>query len=413
MAGTRYYEIDKDSSSTFPTRLVSKGGVYSYNNDTLENNALLLQKAGFLEHENCIPYLAKTDGTKASKADAELRKVDVLDVNVLPRVQKGKKELAIRLKEQLVSQVKEIEERRKPLLRKLRQKNKEVSRIKECKRNFLNLYTVPLRDLKQGSYSVKAAKRLETRFGTSFKLLIEDGEGDYTTWSNKDLTNTLVQLEQGDLINKDGGFLSLDKKSLGVLEITEKGTNAHGNVAVYTNFILNAPNKEKKSSPTPKVIPTLVNEIPTIPRENLLPYRDYENITVLPVGSVHNVEAIGNITHYGTPRLVIKIEGKIYQAGQDLEDKEVELKKDCRIKIEKVRLNISRRVKYAICKIYEKGDWTAMTDYKDTKMLSNFDGTTCIVDVQTVDVKGTKRKLLLTNTGDVYKLKKSKLEEGR
>ena len=133
---------------------------------------------------------------------------------------------------------------------------------------------------------------------------------------------------------------------------------------------------------------------------------------MLPVGSVHNVEAIGNITHYGTPRLVIKIEGKIYQAGQDLEDKEAELKKDCRIKIEKVRLNISRRVKYAICKIYEKGDWTAMTNYKDTKMLSNFDGTTCIVDVQTVDVKGTKRKLLLTNTGDVYKLKKSKLEEG-
>ena len=85
-------------------------------------------------------------------------------------MQKGKKELAIRLKEQLVSQVKEIEERRKPLLRKLPQKNKEVSRIKECKRNFLNLYTVPLRDIMQGSYSVKAAKRLETRFETSFKL---------------------------------------------------------------------------------------------------------------------------------------------------------------------------------------------------------------------------------------------------
>ena len=132
VAGTRYYKIDKDSSSTFPTRLVSKGGVYSYNNDTLENNALLLQKAGFLEHENCIPYLAMTEGTKASKADAELRKVDVLDVNVLPRVQKGKKELAIRLKEQLVSQVKEIEERRKPLLRKLRQKNKEVSRMMDA-----------------------------------------------------------------------------------------------------------------------------------------------------------------------------------------------------------------------------------------------------------------------------------------
>ena len=53
-----------------------------------------------------------------------------------------------------------------------------------------------------------------------------------------------------------------------------------------------------------------------------------------------------------------------------------------------------------------------MADYSKTPMLSTFDGSTSVVDVRTVDVKGTKRKLLLTNTGDIYKLKKSKLEEG-
>ena len=83
----------------------------------------------------------------------------------------------------------------------------------------------------------------------------------------------------------------------------------------------------------------------------------------------------------------------------------------CFIKIEKIGVNRSRRVKYATCSIRDKGDWTAIMDYKDIKMLSNFDGTTSIVDVRMVDVKGVKRKLLLTNTGDVYKLKKSKLEE--
>ena len=42
------------------------------------------------------------------------------------------------------------------------------------------------------------------------------------------------------------------------------------------------------------------------------------------------------------------------------------------------------------------------------------DGETCVLDVRTVEVKGQKRKLLLTDRGDgpvVYKLKKSKLEE--
>ena len=44
-------------------------------------------------------------------------------------------------------------------------------------------------------------------------------------------------------------------------------------------------------------------------------------------------------------------------------------------------------------------------------MLNKFDGGTCVVDVRSVEVNGIKRKLLLTNDGDVYKLKKSKLEE--
>ena len=53
-----------------------------------------------------------------------------------------------------------------------------------------------------------------------------------------------------------------------------------------------------------------------------------------------------------------------------------------------------------------------MVDYSKTPMLSKFDGSTCVLDVRSVNIKGTKRKLLLTNTGDIYKLKKSKLEEG-
>jgi hypothetical protein len=44
------------------------------------------------------------------------------------------------------------------------------------------------------------------------------------------------------------------------------------------------------------------------------------------------------------------------------------------------------------------------------------DGETCVLDIRTVEVKGQKRKLLLTQREDgdpqkIYKLKKSKLEE--
>ena len=50
-------------------------------------------------------------------------------------------------------------------------------------------------------------------------------------------------------------------------------------------------------------------------------------------------------------------------------------------------------------------------DYTKTLMLSIQDGSTYTVDIRSVAIKGVKRKLLLTDKGDVYKLKKSKLEE--
>ena len=180
----------------------------------------------------------------------------------------------------------------------------------------------------------------------------------------------------------------------------------------YANFVSSPTNPPKESPLTPKPVPTVGREIPTIPREELLPYREYENIIVLLVGSVHKIEAIGEIIHYGTSRLVVKIGDKIYQAGQDLEKIKDQLTLGCSIKIEKIRKNQTRHVKYAICSVYDKEDWTAMVDYSKTPMLSKFDGSTCVLDVRSVNIKGTKRKLLLTNTGDIYKLKKSKLEEG-
>ena len=106
--------------------------------------------------------------------------------------------------------------------------------------------------------------------------------------------------------------------------------------------------------------------------------------------------------------LVIRIGDDIYQADQDLEEKRDRLTYDCLIKVEKIRKNKTWYVKYAVCSIYEKGDWTAMSDYSKTPMLSTFDGSTSVIDVKSINVKGIKRKLLLTKTGAVYKLKKSK-----
>ena len=83
ISGNRYCKINKDKSTRFTTRLVSKGGIFSYNTESYKGeNIKLLENAGFLEHDNCIPYLGKCKASKRSKADAELQKIEVLDVHL-------------------------------------------------------------------------------------------------------------------------------------------------------------------------------------------------------------------------------------------------------------------------------------------------------------------------------------------
>ena len=45
---------------------------------------------------------------------------------------------------------------------------------------------------------------------------------------------------------------------------------------------------------------------------------------------------MGFFEHYGTERLVISLDGKIYQAGDDLEENINKLKYLCKIKIDKI-----------------------------------------------------------------------------
>ena len=83
---------------------------------------------------------------------------------------------------------------------------------------------------------------------------------------------------------------------------------------VYCKLTLNA--KEDNADKRDNVNEEENEEVtPHIPRENLLPYRDYPNLTTLPIGSVHNVDGWTFLSHYGTERLIISLAGKVYQAG--------------------------------------------------------------------------------------------------
>ena len=366
-----------------------------------------------MEHTNCIPLLAKHHSSNNSKADADFKDIGALEINIFNRKEE-KKVQQEQFKEKCNEEIKKIEEKTRPLLLELQNEKEKKDRIEDCKLMFCGVDTGKLGDLVQGKYIVKAAKKENSWFGKTYRLLIreEKNKQDIIVWSNEKITKKLEEAENAKTMDLADNFLYLQHDNLGVLEITGYGYTPNRNKMVYCNITLNTREGEEK----PKQLPVQNIDIgtPVIPRENLLPYKDYPNLIALPIGSVHNVDGCGFVKHYGTERLVISLDGKIYQAGDDLEENIRELKYLCKIKIEKIRTNNKRHAKYAVCSVYEKGDWTVLVDYNKVQMLPKMRMNRCVLDVRDVEVRGQKRKLILTDNGDgpvIYKFKKSKLEE--
>ena len=59
----------------------------------------------------------------------------------------------------------------------------------------------------------------------------------------------------------------------------------------------------------------------------------------------------------------------------------------------------------------QQGDWSGLVYYKQVPMLSSKNKDAKVLDVKTVTHNSQKRKLVLLEDGNVYKIKKSKLED--
>ena len=102
----------------------------------------------------------------------------------------------------------------------------------------------------------------------------------------------------------------------------------------------------------------------------------------------------------------------IYQAGDDIEQQKEQLTHKCKIIITKTKLTATRK-KFAICKILQKGNWAGVLDYDKVTLLppNNKRKSVKVLDVQSVEHKGKKRKLVLVEDGTVFNIKRSRLED--
>ena len=108
--------------------------------------------------------------------------------------------------------------------------------------------------------------------------------------------------------------------------------------------------------------------------------------------------------------MLIQVDDVMHQAGYDLEDKVKELNVGSCFRIDKYHFDRETRTKHALCTIIQSGEWHKLVNYTQTPLLEHPCGKKCAIDIKTVDSKGCKRKLILTDEGKVYRLRKSKFE---
>ena len=435
ITGSRYFKVNPDKSNDFKTRLVSHKGCFSWTPGTEERQTQLLVGAGFVDHINCHPHLARKAANRNSKAPADLDKVEDLVINFTNKCCYDAAESSqIRqqnIEDRILGEALRIDEIRKPLLLHLRDCEERLKEIQKCQTDASNSKKSHLKDLKQGTYPVLSAKKFGHKdYGPRYRLVLLDKDRPTSVWSNWDITNVLNGLLQTNFgkqcFDEVSGYLVLSGKPIGHLTVKGRMLNCHGFFTVFCDF---APSSTDEI-PSASVIRTEavnarnnLNEeleksvledfvaIPTKPREELLPYKENPELVELPIGAIQEIEAIGWSESYGKDRLLVQINSIMYQAGQDLEQKVHEIVGKSYLKIAKVRVNTNTRRKYAICSIIQSGQWHKLVNYSKTPLLTTQDGSTCVIDVQTVEHKGQKRKLLLTDNGQVFKLKKSRFEE--
>ena len=263
-----------------------------------------------------------------SKVRAEFKMVHELNI-VLPQ-QKTLKNNETSLKDA----VKQIMEDRRPIELELEEKRNQLKALEMYTEQYSNYEVVPLRCLKQGAYEIMALKKIKTRYGAKFIMILETDECLKVCYSNKYLEERIRE-HLGDetlayITDPQRGFITLYNKPLATLTIKGWGRTEHCNVIVYCSLSWTTTSKnDSLTTHTENTLQDIKNaeeklkELTTYSVEPLpsisvwVPYKALNNLAKLPVGSVHAVPGIGYAKHYSQDKLVVQLEnGVSYQAGE-------------------------------------------------------------------------------------------------
>jgi hypothetical protein len=340
-----------------------------------------------------------------------------------------------------------ISKARQPLETSLSEQNTQLTALREYNSAFSKLRALHTQDLSQGTYTIVALKEYTGKLmcgdkGKKILFVIDlDGKGDivvcFDWFFMLDVYEKYPRKTLKQMWDPKYKLVSSLEKNIGTLTIGNEyddcsltDWSVSGGEIWRIDLHKDLKKKSIKQQITTKkaeitrceeklsVIPFEVTdtEYEALPKISMDSIQDttLPSLAVLPKKSIHTIIGAHDIvTKTGEEDMVVELEdGSRFVGGEDLVKKKDLLSKECRVSIEKVKGG-KRKTSYAVVKTGRKREWGALVDYKSATMLPSkrLRMKVKVIDTSVVVNKGQKRKLILDDNGDVYRFKKSKLEE--
>ena len=349
----------------FTTRLVGKGPYGKSKHSKLESGCeIMMEEAGLLPNINCIPFLAHTAANKNSKSYLLLHHVEELEPAGIPQKRQQRRKRTIKT---VVNESGQLSRQtalgnHSEVIDAVMARQLDKKKSSEIFKSYARAKHGKLSQLELGTYSVVAMKACQQKYGQKFVLLLEVGDGllpCYSNWDIEEHVSEKFPKKRRQELQKNN-VIFLDEEPIAQLTITGRRRNNRGNLVASCTFRFSqamqdfAGITEEEEQPTaPEVTIEDKTEMPIIPIEEMIPYRDMPSLSTLPKGSTHRVSAIGYIEYYGAKRLIVRLsdDEKQYQAGENLTEQVEKLTPGCKIIVTKYRTNPKTRKKYALCQV--------------------------------------------------------------
>ena len=139
----------------------------------------------------------------------------------------------------------------------------------------------------------------------------------------------------------------------------------------------------------------------------------FPDLAILPKGSLQKVETVAKKKCVGKEIFLVTLkDGKTYKC-QNLKSDSSNLKPGSTLVIQNIVQDKKTKKKSAICICATSDDWAALVKYDDLEVYQTkgiLVDMVRVFDIAWKEHKGIQRKIVLTEKGDVFRLRKSKLE---